>query len=139
MSILARLDNSIPCLGILFSMTSSFFVTSSRLVVKQINRDLHPVVIVMVRGVLLSVVWLFVVAVRKDRILGQNKSELKLLFLRGFLIFAVFLLNYLSLSFISLSDCTTIGQTSPIFTTVFAYFLLRGKSIYSNHLNTKVF
>ena len=128
MSILARLDNSIPCLGILFILISSFFATGGKLLVKQINGDLHPVVIVMVRCGMLSVVWLFVVAVRRDFIFGQNKSELKLLFLRGILGFAAFMLNYLALSFISLGDCTTIVLSSPIYTTVFGYFLLRGKS-----------
>ena len=128
-NILARLDSRIPCLGILFIMVASFFATGGKLFVKQINLDLHPVVIVMVRCGMLSVVWLFVVAVRRDFIFGQNKQELKLLFLRGILGFAAFMLNYLALSFISLADCTTIVLSSPIYTTVFGYFLLKGKSL----------
>ena len=117
------LEEKIPCLGIFFILIASLFATGGKYAVKQL--DLHSLVIVLVRCGLLSIVWLFVVAVRRDFIFGQSKSELKLLGLRGILGFASFLLSYYSLAYIPLADATTIILSSPIYTSVFAHFLLK--------------
>ena len=101
MSILAKLDKNVPCLGICFILISSVFACGGKLFVKKINEDLNSMVIVMVRCGLLSVVWLFVVAVRQDFIFGQSFQECKLLFLRGILGFMSFMLSYYALAYVS--------------------------------------
>lgn len=136
-SLIEKLDKNIPCLGILFILVSSFFATGGKLFVKQVNDDLHSVVIVMVRCGLLSIVWLFVCAIRRDFIFGQNKSELRLLFLRGLLGFTSFMLSYYSLAFIPLADACTIILSTPIYTSVFGYFFLKGNNLNKIRWNKK--
>lgn len=121
-NLLSILDDRIPCLGIVFILCSSLFASGGKYFVKLL--DLHALIIVMIRCGLMSIVWLFIVAVRRDFLFGQSKKELKLLILRGVLGFLTFSLSYVALGFISLGDTTTIVLSSPIYTTVFAYFFL---------------
>lgn len=99
-SLIARLDERIPCLGIIFIILSSFAGTSGKLFVKKVG-TLNTFVIIFVRCFMLAVFWLFVVAVRRDYIFGRTLHETKLLALRGIFGFLIIVFSYYAIAFVS--------------------------------------
>ena len=110
---------------------SAFFFCLMTVFVKIVSNDLATIQIVLVRGVL-TLLFTFVIAKRKKvyNIWGENH---KLLIARGLTGSVALFFVYESIQRLSLSEATSIQYLYPIFTSIFAFFMI------SENLSKKIF
>lgn len=108
--------------AVLYMAASALGFSSMSVFVKLANERLPTGEVVLARAVVTLVVSYVMVARAGVPMWGTNKRGL---IFRGLLGFAGLSMYYLSLAHLPLADATTIQQTVPLLTTVFAWFMLR--------------
>ncbi|CAH2322343.1 solute carrier family 35 member G1 [Pelobates cultripes] len=114
-----------PGLGIFYTILSTFFFSSSALLVKKIE-GLHSVEISAIRCVFQMLFVLPGLVYYKVGFLGPKDQRI-FLFLRGFLGSSAMILLYYAVQSMPLADATVITFSSPAFTCIFACLLLKEK------------
>ena len=109
---------------------SAFFFCLMTVFVKLVSNDLETIQIVLVRGIL-TLLFTFIITKRKKvYIWGENH---KLLIARGLTGSVALFFVYESIQRLSLSEATSIQYLYPIFTSIFAFFMI------SENLSKKIF
>ncbi|XP_069836201.1 solute carrier family 35 member G1 [Dendropsophus ebraccatus] len=114
-----------PGLGLLYTVFSAFFFSSSHVLVKKIE-DIHSVEISAIRCVFQMLFVLPGLIYYKLGFLGPKNQRI-FLFLRGFLGSTAMILQYYAVQSMPLADATVITFSSPAFTCIFACIFLKEK------------
>ncbi|XP_018426807.1 PREDICTED: solute carrier family 35 member G1 [Nanorana parkeri] len=114
-----------PGLGIFYTILSTFFFSSSALLVKKIE-DMHSVQISTYRCIFQMLFVLPGLIYCKTGFLGPKNQRI-FLFLRGFLGSGAMILLYYAIQTMPLADATVITFSSPAFTCIFACIFLKEK------------
>lgn len=113
----------IPCSGILLGVLSGFFFATAGFIVKLIL-NINPIEVVISRSVVQLIVYLPIVILNRDSLLGIPGQRWPL-FLRGASGFLSFGMLYVAYHMIPLADASTIVFSSPIITCIIAWLLLK--------------
>lgn len=108
--------------AVLYMTASAFGFSIMSLLVKVASADLPTGEIVLARGVVTLVASYVMIARARLPMWGTNRRGLAL---RGLLGFGGLSFYYLSLAYLPLADATTIQNSTPLLTTLLAWWLLR--------------
>jgi drug/metabolite transporter (DMT)-like permease len=111
-------------LGVKYMLFSSFCFAVMGAFAKELSRDMPPLEVVFFRnviGVVLLGVTFFKVGI------SQKGGKPFLLFFRGLMGFLALVAFFYNIAHISLADAMTFSKTSPIFTALLAFWLLKEK------------
>ena len=117
-------------MGYIYMILSAFFFCLMTVFVKIASQELATIQIVFIRGL---ITFFFTFAIIKKKKLHLWGSNYKILIIRGFTGSAALFLVFESIKRFALSEATTIQYLYPIFTSIFAYFII------SENLSKKIF
>ena len=117
-------------LGYIYMSMSAFFFCLMTVFVKIASDELETMQIVLVRGILTFLFTLAIIKKKRVYLWGRNH---KVLILRGLTGSVALFFVYESIQRFSLSEATSIQYLYPIFTSIFAFFIV------SENLSKKIF